>query len=404
MSDNDLLAPSDHTITLPDGSTQTYHLRSLRSTTTSEKEADVDIANWTKFCASVFSYKPNPPPPSYFARHFYNDPQRDADLVRVLIHCPTNNDEEREHGEIVSSVRIFRRTLTAGSSGVVEAGGIGEVCTSPNHQRRGLSKILLKDALRIMSESSSSMTCSLLHANPEFRPVYSKVGGYQSLRSEWTVVPIQLNPLTNAKSGDNNEWCIRQANFPEDANQLHKLHMAYSENRLVTIQRSLQYWREYVGAELGETLWVLTKPQPENGDEEKKGDVVAWISIRPRGAGRFQLREFGVDKTMTSQNNKSVLTSWAMERLLGVALNQVGGFNNDDATSLVLPTFVLTEMKKEETASGIDMSFLDLGNAKEENDDGWMYVNFNDAKPNVLELTTREIDPRPHLIWPTDSF
>ena len=111
--------------------------------------------------------------------------------------------EERQNGEIVSSVRIFRRTLSApGQYRTIEAGGIGEVCTSTNHQRRGLSKLLLKDALSIMSTSSkcdkeNGMKCSLLHANPDFRPVYNKVGGYESVKSEWSVVPIQLKHLRN---------------------------------------------------------------------------------------------------------------------------------------------------------------------------------------------------------------
>ena len=92
------LESSDYTITLPDGTTQTYHLRSL---------TEDDITRWSEFCASVFSYKPNPPPSSYFARHYHNDPRRDASLIRVLIHCPNNTMEECQNGEIVSSVRIF---------------------------------------------------------------------------------------------------------------------------------------------------------------------------------------------------------------------------------------------------------------------------------------------------------
>ncbi|KAL7536098.1 hypothetical protein ACHAXR_011243, partial [Thalassiosira sp. AJA248-18] len=268
------LASCNHATTLPDGSTLTYHLRGLKITSSEEgQEHHTDITKWTKFCASVFSYKSNPPPASYFARHFYNDPRCDPALVRVLIHCPNDDSREgeREHGEIVSSVRIFRRTISVGpsSTGVlpIEAGGIGEVCTSPNHQRRGLSKILLNDALNIMSASckegggeDDGMTCSLLHASPDFRPVYAKVGGYQSVRSKWSLVPIQLQYLSTNKISDgcvNNAWHIRQAKFPEDAAQLRQLYAEYSENRLITIVRSEQYWKEYVSAELGDTLWVL---------------------------------------------------------------------------------------------------------------------------------------------------
>jgi len=298
---------------------------------------------------------------------------------------------------------------------MIEAGGIGEVCTSPNHQRRGLSKILLKDALNIMSTSCKDggeddddeddgmmMSCSLLHASPDFRPVYSKVGGYQSVRSEWSVMSVNTE-LSNARRNDesdgNNKWCIRHANFPKDAMSLQKLHVEYSEKRFITIARSVQYWEEYVSAELGDTLWVLTKPDDDNGEDDYK--IVAWISVRPRG-GRYQMREFGVDKS----SNCSISTCWALERLLGVALGSAGGnVCSESEVSLLLPTFVLSEIKREMDNTDEDgATCFDIDGATEENDDGWMYVNFNESQPSVLELTTREINPVSHLIWPTDSF
>jgi len=393
------LSTSDHTITLSDGATSTYHLRSLEISTSEEgQEHHADITKWTTFCASVFSYKANPPSASYFARHFYNDPRRDPGLVRVLIHCPNNTEEERKHGEIVSSVRIFRRTLSCGDAGVstIEAGGIGEVCTSPNHQRRGLSKILLKDAIRIMSSSSKEeggMTSSLLHAAPDFRPVYSKAGDYRSVRSEWSAVPIKLQHLSTSKIGDerlHNDWCIRPAKFPQDAEQMQKLHAGYSEKRLITVVRTVQYWKEYVGPELGDSLWVLSKP---NGDGQDI--IVAWISIRKRG-DRYQLREFGVDK---SNDDNNVKTYWAMERLLGVALDHAGeNLGTEKEAPLLMPTFVYKEMQEDMGSEAF------TGTATEENDDGWMYVNFGDSRSDVLDLTTRKNDPISHVIWPTDSF
>jgi len=281
-----------------------------------------------------------------------------------------------------------------------------------------LSKLLLKDAIAIMSASAENtaeggMSCSLLHASPDFRPVYSKVGGYESVRSEWSVAPIKLHHLTarpqqsGADSDSSNGWCVRQATFPEDARQLQQLHKQHSENRFITIVRSLQYWKEYVSAELGGTLWVLSaKPSAGNGTEGDgdQGGIVAWMSLRKRGE-RYQLREFGVDESTT---NNSVSTTSAMKRLLGAALDQADEKLDveESEVSLLLPTYVLSQMKHEMNANGASDAalFLNVDDATEENDDGWMYVNFNQLQPSVLELTEREIDPIPHLIWPTDSF
>lgn len=405
------LESSDHTITLPDGTTQIYHLRSL---------TEDDIQRWSELCTSVFSYKPNPPPSSYFARHYHNDPRRDASLIRVLLHCPNDTMEESENGEIVSSVRIFRRTLSApGQYRTIEAGGIGEVCTSANHQRRGLSKLLLKDALNIMSTSCKSdkdngMECSLLHANPDFRPVYNKVGGYECVKSEWSVVPIHLKHLStiNTFHARSDGWALRQADFPQgyyqqDIEQLHCIHKSYSEKRFITVKRSKEYWKEYVSAELGDTLWVLAHP---DFDDCEFTEVKAWMSIRKRG-DRYQLREFGYDTLSHNEDyneDYDISVSSCFRHLLGVALEQAGeSVGVKKKVELVLPTFILSDIKEECDKTGESTpSYMNIKEATEENDNGWMYVNFSDdsSRQSILELTTRESSPLPHLIWPTDSF
>ena len=65
------------------------------------------------------------------------------------------------------------------------------------------------------------------------------------------------------------------------------------------------------------------------------------------------------------------------------------------------------EEEEEEDNSVVSTpSFMNIKEATEENDNGWMYVNFNtdSSRQSILELTTRDSSPIPHLIWPTDSF
>ena len=143
---------------------------------------------------------------------------------------------------------------------------------------------------------------------------------------------------------------------------------------------------------------------------------MAWMSIRKRAEDRYQLREFGMDKSSTSAPQ----TLFALKHLLRVALDQAGitdigtsvvENDSDSEKKLVLPTFVLSDIKQELASSTTSTeSFLDWKNAKEENDEGWMYVNFETDTSSsgqqccVLEMTTRDVDPMFHLIWPTDSF
>jgi hypothetical protein len=315
-----------------------------------------------------------------------------------------------------------------------------------------LSSILLRDALEIMrgrgsssSHSSSSgegegdaatttttMSCSFLHASPDFRSYYEKVGGYVSVRSEWSVVPISLKrllPRGGGGGGGDQFVVVRRAEFPRDAARLRELHEEYSEKRFVTVVRSLEYWRGYVGAELGDTLWVAV--EGDGGVDypsDDSGGIVAWLSARERGGGRIQLREFGADR-------ERITTTSAMRVLLCAALSgRMGGgggcensladdVDGDDdkreVVSLLLPSLVLSEIREESRRNGdnndedeIDdstsLSFVNVEEGIEENDDGWMYVNFDEssdnARPGVVDLITLAEDRTPHLIWPTDSF
>ena len=116
---------------------ETYQIRTL---------TDSDIPSWARFCADCFSYKPNPPPESYFQKHYYNDPRRESKLIRVMDY----HDDDNADTSIVSSTRVFQKTISIGNGKTLEAGGIGEVCTSQEHRKKGLAKRLLLDSIHCM--------------------------------------------------------------------------------------------------------------------------------------------------------------------------------------------------------------------------------------------------------------
>ncbi|CAB9509268.1 expressed unknown protein [Seminavis robusta] len=364
------------TVTTKEGTQVEYVMRGLQ---------DEEVDRWAAFCASVFSYKANPPPPSYFARHYHNDPQRSAALIRVMI-CDEN---------IVASCRVFQRTISLGSdSSTALAGGIGEVCTDPAHRRRGLSKLLLQDAIQIMTEYK--MELSLLHAAPDFFPVYES-SGYSCTTSPWSLVtvdPVKLvsttatTTTTQSTTSTSSHTTIRLAQFPSDTPQLIKLHRAFSESRLAgTIIRSEQYWNEYLSQELGNSLWVMTT----NNNQQ----VVAWLSIRPRGDNRYQVREFGWDRD--SDNKQSA--SDCFGALLGQAMQQQqqpDGCPPKEPIALHLPTFVLNDLG--------EMDFVDVSSIKEENDLGWMYRPICPLSEAAKEGMPEICKKIPHLVWPSDSF
>jgi GNAT superfamily N-acetyltransferase len=357
-----------HQVTLDDGTEVSYIIRGL---------IEQEVHPWAEFCASVFSYKASPPPPDYFQRHYSNDPDRDASLIRVAV-CGT---------DIVASCRIFLRTVSTGKGGSIQAGGIGEVCTSDSHRRRGLSKVLLENAIRIMNHRKLQL--SLLHAAPTFFPVYQKTGGYSCTTSHWSIVSILSSQLKEAATDSN--VVVRAAQFPNDTERLAMLHQAYSTDRFAgCIVRTHAYWNEYLSKELqGSLLWVL-----ENNKDD--GLVVAWLSIRPRG-GRYQLQEFGVDREQISTTralSQLLLLKHTVTQEEGVAAMPT----SEGTWDLALPTAVLDQMRPDKAKA----SFINWSTEALEDDLGWMYKTLDQGgQVDMNSIITKDT---PHLIWPADSF
>mmetsp|Transcript_37170 Transcript_37170/g.107077 ORF Transcript_37170/g.107077 Transcript_37170/m.107077 type:complete len:371 (+) Transcript_37170:49-1161(+) len=341
-----------HQVTLESGESITYEIRGLK---------EEEIEKWAAFCASIFSYKANPPPPSYFERHYRNDPDRVASLIRVAI---------APGGNIVASCRLFLRTLSGG----LNSGGIGEVCTANDHRRRGLSKVLLTNVIEIMKERT--LQVSLLHAAPAFFPVYESVG-YSCSASKWSVVPVVLSKLKEDQIPDG--FKVREASFPGDIEQLSQLHKKFSEDRFAgCIVRSPEYWNEYLSVELNDSLWVF----------EGSHGIAAWLSIRPRG-DRFQLREFGYNNELPGGPAFGV----AFASLLSHAIQNILNTSEEECM-LALPTFVLEDCKSE------SLSGIEFEQATSDDDLGWMY-KILDSSISIEDVNGKN---RPHLIWPADSF
>lgn len=351
------------TIELGEGSEVTYIMRGLH-----EDELD----KWTAFCASVFAYKANPPPASYFGRHYYNDPLKSAKLIRVMFYG----------SEIVASCRVFRRSISTGGSENPDllAGGIGEVCTDSNHRRRGLSKLLLQDAIRIMTEQN--MQISLLHAAPAFFSVYQS-SGYACTTSRWSLIDVNRKKIAfpGESAGD---FTLALAEFPSDTERLMELHQRFTELRFAgSIIRSKRYWNEYLSKELGGTLWVL---------KSLSGSLTAWISVRIRGENICQIREFGCDLEVFEDNSVfarvfSLLLYQATQKLLELST---------EVFTLHFPTFLLDTLRGDKPGT----PFLDWSTECAEDDEGWMYKPLAGSQIEMPKIN----EHFPHLIWPADSF
>lgn len=349
-----------------------YTLRGLTS--------DAQVEEWTHFCAFVFrTKKPHPPPASYFARHYFNDPDRDRSLIRVAI------DQANE--TIVSSCRVFRRRIHIGNQVVASVYGIGEVCTSIEHRRRGLASALLHNALNVCC-STTPHPIVLLHAAPSVQPVYAKAAEFRTSRTAWCVVPVDVARLHPPPQED---YHLRRVVFPQDTNELQRLHQLYSENRFLgCIVRSEEYWNEYISKELEGSLWLLTTSTGE------PSTIQAWMSLRSRGDGRYQLREFG---SRSLEHVPQLMTHLLCHCLQQAREHDAGGGSTTNASTIVhcsIPRAVYEEAKLSEAdfVTNIDLSEI------EEVDYGWMYRCSSENMDDIPTLSQTQT----HLIWPSDSF
>ncbi|KAL7575995.1 hypothetical protein ACA910_000783 [Epithemia clementina (nom. ined.)] len=356
---------SVHSTSDPKSPEIVYTLRGL-----SEEE----VLSWADFCATVFAYKDHAPPATYFARHYYNDPERNASFIRVAIFEST----------VVASCRIFCRQVSGGvsySGRPIRAGGIGEVCTAESHRNRGLSKELLRDAISIME--SEGMEISFLHAAPTFFPFYRKAG-YVETVSLWSIAKIHRGRLQLPAFSD--QTTIRQASFPGDTKQLMALHHKYSENNFAgCIVRSSLYWSNYLSNELEGTLWVATQA---NGSVET---VLGWLSVSSKGE-MFQLREFGCNPDLATVDN-------VLPVLLGHATKQETLLPPTQTIfPLKLPTFIVDQLSRQKQTADF---LLWEDDVVEANDRGWMYRSLRSERCVAMSDITKECQ---HLIWPADSF
>lgn len=322
-----------------------------------------EVSQWANFCALCFSYKANPPPSSYFERHYFNDPRRDPSWIRVA----TNSQ-----GELVASVRIFKRTISI-KNGAVDAGGIGEVCTKPSHRRLGISKMLLQNALSIMKQQGIKL--SFLHAAPDFQPVYAKEG-FVAVSSKWSILTLTTK-LVLPQQDELQQFQFREASFPQDTERLMEIHIFFSEERFSgCILRSKEYWERYLSAE--GTIYVLVHNH----------QVCSWISLRPNQT-LLQMRDFGNDCSVVST-----------EKALSLLIHHAIVPNTDENRTLHLPTPIIQDIAQR------DGGVFDIDNCISKDDNGWMWKSLlaPDDEGYICMQQVISTTNFPHLIWPLDSF
>jgi hypothetical protein len=321
--------------------------------------------------------------------------------------------EDNDDGEeIVASCRVFRRRVYV-SGREVDVGGIGEVCTSSDHHRRGLSRELLSDCLAALADDGTAL--SFLHAAPDFFPVYEGAG-YVGAKTSWTVVPYRHSSTASNGEEERPGLRVRPASFPADAGPLSRLYRELCSSRSGCLVRSAEYWERYLAEEWKGRFWVAVTAATATGagEEQEDGEAVrGWMIARWRGSSgdgtrRVQVCDFGHGGGGSGDPGAARQAFDALLRRVVDELCLSGDGASSSASQrrridVVLPTIAASAICRPSPPGpgGMeDGGIVDWASATVECDHGWMYRALGDGSQELLD----EITASDHLMWPADSF
>lgn len=201
-----------------------------------------ELDSWLDHCIFVFNKGvPSAGFRSYFRNHYVNDPWLKTEDILVAV----------EDGKILSTVRVFhRRIYMLGEE--ISMGGIGEVSTKPEYQRRGLSSQLLRLAVERMQERGFAVSwlSGILH------DFYGK-HGWQSVERRFVEAPLAASAVTVPNPN------VRKVDFELDLPKLMELYASTASAWIGALVRSHpDYWSKWVRCE-AQTKVMLAAPSPD---------------------------------------------------------------------------------------------------------------------------------------------
>ena len=277
-----------------------------------------------------------------------------------------------DDGTIVSTVRVFIRKMFFHGE-PISVGGIGEVSTRPEYQKRGLATQLLKDSIQFMKDNEIAI--SMLHGSQR---IYSVEG--------WESVPRYYAKKTLIGKKQQ-KWNIRPANFQDtdEVAQLASLYDTYSRKFNGTFVRDdMAYWTDWVQTESPQ-VWIA----------ERDGVIDGYVFVRRRN-GQLDVKEFAVSEELFAENGAKGF----FEGMLSDIIAQTDA----ERLEVEYPAPIadgFNALKVESYGSTMYRVILPAAFPRK------MRQELSDTLPELLhsqsETLTQNIKSH-HIFWPTDGF
>lgn len=342
-------------------------------------DTDDVVEEFVRHCELCFSDRPCPPPADYFRRHLRNDPDADYNGVRCM----------RVGGQIVATVRVFRREIRISPDATLSMGGIGEVCTHPLARKRGYSRRLMASALEHME--SNEVVLSALHGGAAVAAFY-RTCGYATVPVEYVSVDIAHGTSLSGAGGSATDDAVAVVVSPlavslldvsstsdDTLCALSAMHRDYSRPFVGVAVRSMDYWKCWMSVEMKDMMYLCMEG----------GELVGYAAFRVRRAASGVPLERPLLCLADLALAPEIADSEAGRAALLAMATQVARDLLPSATALVIPFAVAARFP--DCPAESDPSLQDVG---------WMYraVSESDSVPDSLS------DARRHVVWHADDF
>jgi predicted N-acetyltransferase YhbS len=198
----------------------------------------------------------------YFAAAYRNDPWARPEHSRIV----------RVDGRIVSHIRLYDRWQRVGPV-PIHVGCVGDVCTLPEHRKRGYCRALLEDALRYWDENDYDLSM-----------IVSGVGVYEACG--WVPLPesrFELPAENCHEASRRRAYEIRRFVRGEDLTAVAAVYSACNAERSLATVRTSSYWERHfawIAGEIEEAFLVAAQA----------GQIVAYLRCE-RGGPHLLLSE-----------------------------------------------------------------------------------------------------------------
>lgn len=338
-----------------------------------------DLAGWGQLCARGFSHRPGAP--DRFYRKYFADPTAHLEWTRVVV-CAEDN-------RLVGSVRIFDRTWNIEGQ-EVQCAGLGEVCTDPDFRGKGISTMMLVDAVQFC-EHKTGARFSALHAATAVAPLYK--------RFDYTLLTV---PYARFRFGSDvvvGSFPLRAPLFADDWRELQAAYEATIARlgQVGATVRNREYWEQWMPFVTGGNMYVWEYTTCGGG---RAVGGYGCIASKPEG---FKLVDFGVAADVSDDTAVQFLGYLCASRLV------------DEATSdVIVPWLLLSALHAPEGCVDVADGSLD--------DHGWMVRPLHQMEdgdwgmsppPKVPALTLGDTpcellaaasEAGTFLVWPVDSY